>query len=960
MLGTSVPTVPMARIRERGALPSSAVVRPYGRRGIKSKRLQRVLGTAGARLLGAGVLFLLWHAASGQAGARQLATESLVLTGDERLLVEEARSHEPEGCFGAADLKWAPLSPRSTGGTYRLWRAEGEALAPSDVFRVRNKGEEAKALGLLLPSGLLATTRRPGSAVAPIGRLRVVDAESERGIPNARLLIPGGSESSSACLLVTDASGSVARALPPWPFAGVVVAAEGYVGGSAVLGPDGVVRLERAHAVVGEVTGSEARENLTVLAVPRSRPYVAGSAPLAVATTAPDGSFRLRGVPSSTRSILLVVFQNGALVGLSRYDYSSARASVPLELGSVTTRSRSADVVLRLEGLVDGTPLSDFALGSLAELRLQRWGSENEWSGELPAGWYTTVGQTQGFSFLLRGGEHRDLGAIESAETLTVEVLGLDGREGLLVWYENRCEAPQAATDAVSGAGASRSVMAGSLPVVLWLPGGCRRVYGDVTAPGMLTAEFEWSLGAARHVRARLREGFLLQGTVWDRAERPLAHAVVRAFREETALQGKAVVSAAMGVSAEDGSFEMVVAEEGPYLLATFLPDHFAPLHRVVVGSEREARETVVEAREGASLFGVVHSRGEVPVPNAEVRWRVVDGDGQMGAGQGTMQSTLTNDRGEFSFPSWHGPRRSFFSALPAATVEFSVTPRLGETETLTRELEKGRNEVEIVIETGATIEVELVGGPPEIPTEIRLSRPRVVDLPGLLSGIEPDRESRTVVTAGGAFMFDNVGAGEVSLLAVAEGYSSPELQLSLGVNDFRRVVLEMFPDTSTIEGRIKGIESRPNSQVRAIASTGSLRTADLGADGRFAFTDLAVGDWRILLEERGRLLTLADDVSFSVPGSYVYLDLDTGRLPVVSFLSERSGGALILEEAGVIASVPVQADGTAIIHAPRAGRYTLRYVAGDGASVYETEITVVGGQQSVTLESLQRARPPR
>lgn len=944
MLGTPVPTASVAHLRERGAQPSFSMFRSY-----KPRKIKR-------RLLGAGVVFLLCHAASGQEGERQLAIESLVLTGNERLLVEEARSLERQGCFRADDVRWAPLSPRPMGSTYRLWGKEDGALARSDVFRVRSRGEEATALGLLLPSGLLATTGPAEVAVATTGRLRVVDAESERGIPNARLLLLGKSEGSLACLLVTDPSGSAATPQAGRHFAGAILAAEGYVGGFAVPGPDGVVRLERAHAVVGDVTGPRSQESLTVLAVPRSRPYLAVAAPLAVTTTGPDGSFRLRGMPSSARSVLLVILRKGALVGLTRFDSGSARVSVPLELGSVTVRSHSSDVVLRLENFVDGVPLSEYALGSLAEVRLQRWGSEDEWRGELPAGWYTTFGQEQASSFLLRGGERRDLGTIESPETLTVEVLGLDGREGLLVWYENRCEAPQAATDTVSGAGASRSVMAGSPPVVLWLPGGCRRVYGDVTAPGMLTAEFEWSLGAARQVWARLREGFLLRGTVWDRAERPLAHAVVRAFREETAVQGKAVVSAAMGVSAEDGSFEMVVAEEGPYLLATFLPDYFAPLHRVVVGSEREARETVVEAREGASLLGVVHSRGEVPVPNAEVRWRVVDADGQMGAGQGAMQSTLTNDRGEFSFPSWHGPRRSFFSALPAATVEFSVTPRLGETETLTRELEKGRNEVEIVIETGATIEVELVGGPPEIPTEIRLSRPQFVDLPSLLIGIEPDRESRRVVTAGGTFTFDNVGAGEVSLLAAAEGYSSRELQLSLGVNDLRRVVLEMFPDTSTIEGRVQARESRPNAHVRAIASTGSSRTADLGADGRFAFTDLAVGDWRIVLEERGRLLTLADDVSFSVPGSYVYLDLDASRLPTVSFLSERSGGALILEEAGVIASVPVQADGTAIIHAPRAGRYTLRYVAGDGASVYETEITVVGGQQSVTLESFGRA----
>ena len=286
--------------------------------------------------------------------------------------------------------------------------------------------------------------------------------------------------------------------------------------------------------------------------------------------------------------------------------------------------------------------------------------------------------------------------------------------------------------------------------------------------------------------------------------------------------------------------------------------------------------------------------------------------------------------------------------ALPPGEVQFTVRPWAGTGESSIHTLEPGDNEIELTLRNGNTIEGEILGLPEGSHTaEVHLA-----------TGTEPDVwtrwASKTAAAVQGAFLFENLPGGRrpFHLYATAPGYQSLERQVVLQEGEGTRTVsLELVPNSSVIEGSIDPFELGSEPRLTAISRTAERRTVDLGAGGAFAFafTELPVGEWRLVLNHgvpSGREeITLRRRIALAHEDALQRIDIDLGSLPTLHFVGNQPGGVLtiygtsVLDYAfGPVATVPVGETGQATIHAPAPGEYRVSYVtraAPDGSAGY-------------------------
>ena len=821
----------------------------------------------------------------------------------------------------------------------------------------------ASRYGLRLPSSRLGYVQGGDGGARVTSRVTVIAGGSEQPVPGAQVLFLAdqGRVEPLLCLLDTNSDGMAVLPLARRVFA-TVVAAEGFVGG--VVAPDGsgTVRLRRSRTISGRVEAVKLWVGYDLLAaIPQAKVDGEDEDVVAAAMVGPDGEFELHGVPASTSRLLLAMFRANSLIGMSLYTVSDSPAVVPLDGASVTFTSAvpDAQMELRFLRLPDGTRVRDYALGRMARLSLQH--EESRLTRErLPSGWYEirTDGDPLG-EFFLDPDEARDLGVLGAAEKFTLEVRGLDGRSGDVWWSRDLCfDGELAGTSTHTAVGPQR-------PATLWIPEGCKRIWGQVQAPGMVSDSFDWRRGEPLEAVVTLRPGFTIAGTVWAPDGQPFENASVDAFEEfslASSRDGRFPVPAAIDTADEEGRFELTVSRETSFFVRAMYSSYFAPVHHVDL-SAGSTPPLDIEMREGAAVSGVVRNLSGRPVEGATVHWCYLGREeivlpSTFARVEGCKKQRPWRDRAELALWNLEGGQTiqtdaagafgteqtnvrtaALFTALPPGEVQFTVRPWAGWAESSIHTLEPGDNEVEITLREGNTIEGEVLGLPEGSHTaEVRLA-----------TGTTPDVWTRwapkTAQAVQGAFLFENLPGGPrpYHLYATAPGHQSLERQVVLQEGEGTRTVsLELVPNSSVIEGSIDPYELGSEPRLTASSRTAEVRTVDVGAGSAFAFTELPVGEWRLVLNHGvpgGREeITLRRRIALAHEDTRERIDIDLGSLPTLHFVGNQPGGVLWIHSTselgygfGQVATVSVGEDGRATIHAPRPGEYRVRYVTRPG-----------------------------
>ncbi|MCY3971440.1 MAG: carboxypeptidase-like regulatory domain-containing protein [Acidobacteria bacterium] len=890
------------------------------------------------------------------------------VTSKRRIRFEGAvESASLQGCYDPANIEWQGLALGFTAERAVVYRVRSSGLV-----RIIDRDTGRSRYGLRLPSSRLGLVQDGDGGSRAMSRVTssvaVIDGTTEKPVPGARVLLLAdqGRAEPLVCLLDTDSDGAAVLPLAQRVFA-TVVAAEDFVGGAVAPDRSGTVRLTRSRTINGRVEGGKPwglydlqrvklwdGRNL-VAAIPHREPDGENEDIVAAALVGPDGEFSLHGVHPSTSRVLLGVFRADSLIATSPHVLSGSPAIVHAGDASVAFTSPDPDTraALRLLRLADGSRVQDYALGRMARPQLRQEESRYSRRG-LPSGWYDIRAYDHTLAeFFLEPDEDLDLGLLGAVEEFTLEVRGLDGRTGVVWWSKELC------FDDERGGGI-RTAFGPQQLVTLWIPEGCKHIWGQVQAPGMVADHFNWDRGDPLEAVVTLRPGFTIAGTVWAPNGRPLEKARVSAFDEyelSRSRNGRYPRPAASNVVDEAGRFELTVDHRSAFFVRAVHSGYFAPPHRVDLSAD-PAPDLIIEARPGADVAGVVRSPSGRPVEGATVHWCYVGHEPIVlpstyaGIELCQKQRPASRDRAELAL--WHlegaqtirtdaaGAFRAerknvlsaaLFTALPPGEIEFTVRPWAGHAETSIHKLEPGDNEIEITVRKGNSIEGQVLGLPEGSPTaEVHLA-----------TGAGPDVWTRwstkTAQAVGGAFLFENLEAGTrpYHLYATAPGYQSLESQVVLRAGDgARAVTLKLVPNSSVIEGSIDLFELGSDPRLTAISRTAEERTAAIDAGGTFAFTDLPVGEWRLVLTHgvpsRHEQITLRRGIALANEGDRERLDIDLGSLPTLHFVGRERGVLRIhgLGEHdwvfGPMATVSVDETGQATIHAPFPGSYRVSY----------------------------------
>ncbi|MDE2692472.1 MAG: carboxypeptidase-like regulatory domain-containing protein [Acidobacteriota bacterium] len=878
-----------------------------------------------------------------------------------------------QGCYDPADIEWQGLVGMTAEGAavYRL-------RSPS-LMRIIDRDTGRSRYGLRLPSSRLGLVQDGDDSSRAMGRVTsgvtVVDGATEEPVRGARVLLLAdqGRPEPLLCLLDTDSEGTAVLPQAQWVF-GTVVAAEGFVGGVVTPDPSGPVRLARSRTISGRVQGAEPwaiydAQGVELLggyglvaAIPHKEPDGENEDIVAAALVDPDGGFVLHGIPPSTSRLLLAMFRADDLIAMSLHASSGSPASVPVDDASVTFISADPDarVELRFLRLPDGSEVQDYALGRMARPQLRQ--EESSYSRRrLPSGWYDIRAYDRTLAeFFLEPDEELDLGVLGTTEEFTLEVRGLDGRPGDVWWSKELC------FDNEVGSESTRTAVGPQQLATLRIPEGCKAIWGQVSAPGMIADHFDWSRGDPLAAVVTLRPGFPIRGTVWGPSGRPLENARVSAFDEfelSRSRDGRYPKPAATSIVDEVGRFELTVEHRSAFFVRAVHSGYFAPPHRVDLSSG-PAPALAITARRGAAVTGVVRSPSGRPVEGATVHWcylgrePVVSPSTYAAVHGCKKQRPAWRDRAELALwnlesgqmirtdaaGAFRAERKNvrsaaFFTALPPGEIEFTVRPWAGRAESSIHTLKPGDNEIEITLRNGHRIEGQVLGLPEGSPAaEVHLT-----------AGREPDVWTRwstkTAEAEQGAFLFENLSSGSkpYHLYATAPGYKSLESHVVLQAgDDGRAVVLKLVPNSSEIEGAIYPLELGSEPRLTAISRTAEQRTVAIGTGGSFAFTNLPVGEWRLILNHgvpSGREeITVRRGIALVREDALEHIDIDLGSLPTIHFVGQQPGGMLRIHSDseldyvfGPVASVPVGETGRATIHAPAPGTYRVSYVTRPG-----------------------------
>lgn len=868
-------------------------------------------------------------------GAETALTSPSVFTFNEEETVEQVVLGSGEaphgGCFSADQLALRPLAGKTAGGVATVW-----GIGDATLLGQRNETSDELHYGIPLYDGTVGTLPEDGAddlALASGGSLTVIDAGSGLPLPGADLLLRAGD--GGLCRTQTDEQG-VAALPDAVSSVGVVVAADGFVGGLVPVPANRRVRLHRARSIavyLSSPTGAELAD-LAVLAFPERTRGSTGRA-LGVAAAEGFGVVQLPGIPVSRGRVLVAAFRGGVPVGMSPLDAGVGdEVSVHVGSGAVTAklpaRDGSAPIdTVRIERLHEGTELADFSFGPFArrlDFRLRPTSSVLSRDDLLAYAWYSVVGAEDGLSFYLDAGERKNLGDMAAPNVLTLVVSGPELTQG---WarYSCRDDSPDFEWQY------RRRLITGTGRFPLWLPQACVFVTGALVGDGWLSRGFTWSNGDPRELEIAMRRGLAIRGSVTLRGEGPASGATVKVSHRRSALIGD-WPGYSLDTSGPTGDFEVRVPVEGGYVVEATLDGYYAPNVAATTG-----QSTVeVEMYEAARLQGVVRNARQEPVEEM-VTWRQA-GTRNAESVQTFWQFTSTNAEGAFSF-----------AALPPGRTEITVNVRGAERELFEYELKPGANEVEIRLEN-PLIRIEgVVVGPPDA----------VADVEWILANPDPAytrplSRLRAELAADGTFFFENMSPAAVQLAATTESHASRPIELLLAPTDtIRQVTLELFKASGRIRGRIESPTSVAGARVYASAGL-YLTSAKLSATGEFELSDLAVGSWSLSLSQAGLsqgqfLYPEIATVEIPREGTFRYVEVDLTALPALSLSGGPPG-----ETVYGAGNVKLDEDGNGVLRVPRAGAYEVFWQV--GGHYHYRDVSVEGDAHLDLAEPPDRKEP--
>lgn len=334
-------------------------------------------------------------------------------------------------------------------------------------------------------------------------------------------------------------------------------------------------------------------------------------------------------------------------------------------------------------------------------------------------------------------------------------------------------------------------------------------------APGYRDGELRLEPGAPA------RSAF---GRVLDDDEQPLPGVEVSFLPEGERTPSACVPEKGPVTTGDDGTFRFSAVCAGTFRLTARAPG-FAPL--AVPGLTVPAADGRADLREpwdlgtliltrGSRLTGRVIDRDEVPVAGAELTaWTDL--------GRTPPPSATSDDDGRFTF-----------TGLPV-NVRVDLTVRAaGYALTEVDGVEAGDEALEIVLEAAARLAGRVLGddGAPIAHAAVRVARRP--------AGTDPSRHA--VTDAEGAFVLDDLGPGEATVGATAEGYlSGPELVIELAAGGELGGVELRLRRGSTLRGRVRSADGEPVANARVESAPHVQGQSD--AQGRYRLTGVEPGE---------------------------------------------------------------------------------------------------------------------
>lgn len=803
-------------------------------------------------------------------------------------------------CFSPDQLLLRPVASKA-GGVGTVWD-----VGDSELLALRTGPASEVRYGIPLHNGMVETLPEDGTDDLPPaagGSLSVVDARSGLPLRGAALLLRAAD--GRLCRLGSDEHG-IAVLPDEVSSAGMVVAADGFVGGLVPVPATGPVRLPRARSIavhVSSPTGSEVAD-LAVLAFPEWRARRLTGSPLGVVAADGVGAVQLPGIPVSRSRVLVAAFRGGVPVGMSALDADAGdEVSLHFRSGAVTAELPAQDGsppvdTVRIERLRDGTELADFSFGPFPrslDFRLRPTGPLLSRDGLPARAWYSVTGAEDNPSFYLDAGEQKSLGDLTAPNLLTLVVSGPESTQG---WVTYSCRDDSRDSEWQWG----RSLISAAERSPLWLPQNCVRVLGRVFVDGWLNQRFRWSDGDPRRFEVVMRRGLAFRGSVVLRGEGPVSGATVTVHDRRSIGDWGGY---SLDTSGPAGEFEVRVPVEGDYVVEATLDGYYAP--NVAASTGQTAVE--IEMSKAARLQGVVRNSRLEPV-EGRVSWRYA-GTRSAESVQTRGQSTSTNAAGAFSF-----------AALPPGRTEITVSVLGADPELVEYDLVPGNNDVEIRLENPLVRIEGVVVGPPDTVADAD----RVIAVPDP-AYTRPPSWLRAELAADGTFFFENMSPGTVELAATTRSHASRPVELVIAPTDtVRHVRLELLEASGRISGRIESTASLAGARVGATAGIYHSTSADLSASGEFELSDLAVGAWSLSLHHAGLsqgqvFYSDLATVEIQREGSSRFIVVDLTALPVLTLSGGPPGETVYAPGNG---NVKLDQNGNGILRLPRAGAHEL------------------------------------
>lgn len=371
-------------------------------------------------------------------------------------------------------------------------------------------------------------------------------------------------------------------------------------------------------------------------------------------------------------------------------------------------------------------------------------------------------------------------------------------------------------------------------------PAGFLRHTVTVRAPQHAPVQVELPgvpVGEVLEHELRLGPGASVSGQVFDATGAPLADAAVE-FTPDNA-DDDVPRKQREARADETGGFAWQGLAAGSWTLTVTAPGHVAPEPLAVTLAAGEQRDELsLHMQAAARIEGLLLDADGEPVGGWRVSARLGDGP--------TEQTTATRSGRALRVETRDAPASSSVNTNPDGTFVIDDLPP---------------GDVTVSSQRAEPVSVTTS---PEGPTPVtlQLHRParlqgRVLEadgrpLPGVAVDVENDTESfayeRTETDSQGEYRFDDLDAGDWTVMAYDQGDASPKEQVSLRWGEL--AVVDVMYAGGRIRGRVLDVDGLGVEGVGVLATSESEPVrhvrATSGSEGHFEITRLAAGRWTV------------------------------------------------------------------------------------------------------------------